>query len=100
MSKHWLLALNPLLTHLQAEDDDHFPTLTVAETLRFALRARSGPKASRNEIETSMKCLAKLVGLDGVLHTKVGNEYIRGVSGGERRRTSLAEAILTCARYD
>lgn len=42
--------------------------------------------------------LAKLVGLENVLNTKVGDAKIRGVSGGERRRVSLAEALATCAR--
>ena len=87
-----------VLTFLQGEEDDHFPTLSVAETLRFALRALTGPKATRSDIEDIVRCLADLVGLDGVLNTKVGNSYVRGVSGGERKRTSLAEAIATCAR--
>lgn len=32
----------------------------------------------------------------GILHTKrtlVGNEFVRGVSGGERKRVSLAEVM-------
>ena len=40
--------------------------------------------------------LARLVGLGDVLGMQVGNGYIRGISGGERRRTSLAEALATC----
>nr|ABD66573.1 ABC transporter [Penicillium griseofulvum] len=81
-----------------AESDDHFPTLTVAETLRFATRARCGPNVSAREIDTMVAQLAKLVGLSNVLNTKVGDAKIRGVSGGERRRVSLAEALATCAR--
>ncbi|KAJ5506050.1 CDR ABC transporter [Penicillium expansum] len=81
-----------------AESDDHFPTLTVAETLRFATRARCGPQVSAREIDTMVTQLAKLVGLGNVLNTKVGDAKIRGVSGGERRRVSLAEALATCAR--
>ncbi|KAF3401974.1 Brefeldin A resistance protein [Penicillium rolfsii] len=81
-----------------AESDDHFPTLTVAETLRFAVRARCGSQVSRGEIDSMVVQLAKLVGLENVLNTKVGDAKIRGVSGGERRRVSLAEALATCAR--
>ncbi|KAJ6149667.1 CDR ABC transporter [Penicillium samsonianum] len=81
-----------------AESDDHFPMLTVAETLRFATRARCGPEVSARRIDTMVAQLAKLVGLENVLDTKVGDAKIRGVSGGERRRVSLAEALATCAR--
>jgi len=35
--------------------------------------------------------------LEHTLDTKVGNEYIRGVSGGERKRVSIAEAMITRA---
>lgn len=42
--------------------------------------------------------LAQLVGLSKTLNTKVGDAFIRGVSGGERRRVSLAEALATRAR--
>ena len=42
--------------------------------------------------------LAKLVGLDKVLATQVGNAFVRGISGGERRRVSLAEVLATCPR--
>ncbi|KAF2181432.1 ABC transporter [Zopfia rhizophila CBS 207.26] len=80
------------------EDDEHFPTLTVAETLRFALRSRCNSSISDSKIKHLTVLLAKLIGLDRVLSTKVGNEYIRGVSGGERRRVSLAEALASSAR--
>ncbi|KAI0003557.1 ABC transporter PeaB1 [Xylariaceae sp. FL0662B] len=66
-----------------AEEDSHLPTLTVAQTLREI-------------INTAVETLAKCVGLDHVLNTRVGNAVIRGVSGGQRRRVSLAEAMATC----
>lgn len=62
------------------------------------MRARWGKKASNSQIEAAVEQLARLVGLDKVLRTKVGNAYIRGISGGERRRVSLAEALATCPR--
>jgi ABC-type multidrug transport system ATPase subunit len=83
---------------LQAESDDHFPTLTVAETLRFAIRARSSPHTSAKNIDTMVSQLAGLVGLEHVMNTRVGDAYVRGVSGGERRRVSLAEALAACAQ--
>ena len=69
------------------------------ETLRFAIRARCPQETPAKEIDEMATQLAELVGLGHVLNTKVGDAYIRGVSGGERRRVSLAEALATCARY-
>ena len=33
-------------------------------------------------------------GLSHTYNTKVGNDYIRGVSGGERKRVSIAEMMV------
>ncbi|KAI0437784.1 ABC transporter PeaB1 [Xylaria telfairii] len=79
-----------------AEEDSHLPTLTVKQTLEFAIRATWDAKTPRATVDASVVKLAQCVGLDHVLRTKVGNASIRGVSGGERRRVSLAEAIATC----
>lgn len=35
-----------------------------------------------------------IFGLSHTYHTKVGNEYVRGVSGGERKRVSIAEMMV------
>jgi ABC-type multidrug transport system ATPase subunit len=51
----------------------------------------------RNRIENDLEALLKLMGLHNVSKTQVGNDYIRGVSGGERRRVTLAEAMVTRA---
>lgn len=63
---------------------------------RFAIRATCDRRTSRVAINSAVETLAWCVGLSHVLGTKVGNAAIRGVSGGERRRVSLAEAIATC----
>ena len=34
-----------------------------------------------------------MFGLRHTYHTKVGNDFVRGVSGGERKRVSIAEAL-------
>jgi ABC-type multidrug transport system ATPase subunit len=82
-----------------AETDHHFPKLTVGETLYFAARARC-PRAIKEEFKHeyaihTRDVVMAMLGISHTLNTKVGNDYIRGVSGGERKRVSIAEAVLS-----
>jgi ABC-type multidrug transport system ATPase subunit/ABC-type multidrug transport system permease subunit len=81
------------------EVDKHFPHLTVWETLTFAAAARTPNRRvmglSRHEyIEHMTQVMMNLFGLTHTKDTKVGNDYIRGVSGGERKRVSIAEMAV------
>jgi ATP-binding cassette subfamily G (WHITE) protein 2 (PDR) len=38
-----------------------------------------------------------MFGVSHTVNTKVGNDFIRGVSGGERKRVTIAEAALSFA---
>ncbi len=85
-----------------AEVDVHFPKLTVGDTLFFAARARI-PRhipggATVDEYATHMRDV--VMASFGISHTKntvVGNDFVRGISGGERKRVTIAEACLTSA---
>ena len=86
------------------EDDLHYATLSVKDTLSFALTTRTPGKSSRNEGESRsayvkefLRVVTKLFWIEHTLKTKVGNEYVRGVSGGEKKRVSIAEAMITKA---
>lgn len=83
----------------QAEVDVHFPQLTVGQTLEFAALARAPanrfPGVSREKYAQHMRDVVMAIfGLSHTMNTKVGNDFIRGVSGGERKRVSIAEACL------
>ncbi|KAF7984655.1 hypothetical protein HWV62_12906 [Athelia sp. TMB] len=82
------------------EDDVHFPTLTVAQTLAFAARTRAPQQrldgAPREEFVQRMTgVLMTIFGLAHARDTPVGDAAIRGVSGGEKKRVSIAEALAT-----
>ena len=86
------------------EDDIHFATLTVAQTLAFALSTKTpGPAArlpgvSRDEFNKEvLNTLLKMLNITHTKQTLVGNEFVRGVSGGERKRVSIAEMMATRA---
>lgn len=82
------------------ETEMHFPTLTVGETLQFAARMRTPknrpPGVGREQYaKFARDVVMATYGLTHTVDTKVGNEVVRGVSGGERKRVSIAELALT-----
>jgi len=84
------------------EVDKHFPHLTVGQTLEFAARVRTSSASvvdtPRDERAKHMAAVVMAVfGLTHTYNTPVGNEYVRGVSGGERKRVSIAEMALARA---
>ena len=85
-----------------AEVDVHFPQLTVGETLSFAAEARAARKplgglTRRQYADHSRDVIMAVFGISHTVNTRVGNDFIRGVSGGERKRVSIAEAALSQA---
>ncbi|CDK28026.1 unnamed protein product [Kuraishia capsulata CBS 1993] len=80
------------------ELDVHFPHLTVDQTLKFAIECRCPefdfPGYSKKKyIEIFRDILCTVYGLTHAKNTKVGNDYVSGISGGERKRVSIAEAM-------
>ncbi|KAJ7067216.1 pleiotropic drug resistance ABC transporter [Mycena amicta] len=85
------------------EDDVHFPTLTVQQTLEFSARLRAPQARARFQnreeyIAMMVEILCTVFGLRHVRGTLVGDNAIRGVSGGEKKRVSIAEALATRMR--
>ncbi|KAE8152303.1 ABC-2 type transporter-domain-containing protein [Aspergillus avenaceus] len=85
-----------------AETDVHFPQLSVGDTLTFAALARAPRNrldgVSRKQYAEHMKdVVMAMLGLSHTSNTRVGNDFVRGVSGGERKRVSIAEATLSQA---
>ncbi|KAF1989863.1 ABC drug exporter AtrF [Aulographum hederae CBS 113979] len=74
------------------EDDIHFATLNVWQTLKFSLLNKT-KKKERGEIPVIINALMKMFGITHTKYTLVGDEYTRGVSGGERKRVSIAETL-------
>lgn len=82
------------------EDDVHHPTLTVGQTLGFALDTKTPGKRphgmSKGEFkEKVITTLLRMFNIEHTRNTVVGNPFVRGVSGGERKRVSIAEMMIT-----
>ncbi|KAI0420413.1 putative ABC multidrug transporter [Xylaria grammica] len=86
---------------MNTEDDQHFPSLMVSEVMEFAVGTKvtkqgSQPTTSKTEhIENKTGAILDSLGISHTMDTAVGDEFIRGVSGGERKRVSLAEVMAT-----
>ncbi|KAK9489410.1 ABC-2 type transporter-domain-containing protein [Lipomyces doorenjongii] len=83
-----------------SETDEHFPHLTVGQTLNFAAAARTPSTRVRGVPRNifSKHIADVMMTIFGLIHTrntKVGNDYVRGVSGGERKRVSIAEMAVS-----
>ncbi|KPM39725.1 ATP-binding cassette transporter CGR1 [Neonectria ditissima] len=86
-----------------AEIDSHLAHLTVGETLTFAASAHSVRHVpggvTREQADTMMRDVVMAIfGIQHTVDTRVGDDFVRGVSGGERKRVSIAEAALTGAK--
>ncbi|KAL7416554.1 putative ATP-binding cassette transporter [Mrakia frigida] len=84
------------------EDDVHLPTLTVGQTLSFALSSKTPgkrlPGVSVKDFRKQVQAtLLKMLNIEHTKNTIVGDQFTRGVSGGERKRVSIAEMMAARA---
>jgi ABC-type multidrug transport system ATPase subunit len=88
---------------INTEEELFYPTLTVGRTLDFATHLnipKTLPNGCSNAEEYRQQFKAFLLDSMGIAHTegtKVGDAFVRGVSGGERKRVSIVEALSTKA---
>lgn len=91
------------------QSDTHAPTLTVEETLKYAWQSSTGGHHSYgvasdfvsaqelnedDEHFTTVQNTITSLGLNGCKDTYVGDQDIRGVSGGQRRRVTAGEIMV------
>uniref|UniRef100_A0A0G4HW09 ABC transporter domain-containing protein n=1 Tax=Chromera velia CCMP2878 TaxID=1169474 RepID=A0A0G4HW09_9ALVE len=76
---------------------DHLPAfLSCREALQYTvdLCSDAKPEANRKKVDF----LIELLGLKSCEHAKCGNEFFKGLSGGQRRRLSLGLALAQTPR--
>lgn len=78
-----------LTPYVSASDASHSPVLTVRETLSFAATCTSAEGDTEHRVDR----LLQLLGLDHVADTVVGDENLRGISGGQKRRVTVGEMM-------
>ena len=76
------------------QDDIVSGTLTVRENLEFSANLRLSKNMSRDQKRTIVQQVIGQLGLEKCADTKVGTEFSRGISGGERKRTNIGMELV------
>uniref|UniRef100_A0A087XN88 ATP-binding cassette, sub-family G (WHITE), member 2c n=1 Tax=Poecilia formosa TaxID=48698 RepID=A0A087XN88_POEFO len=78
------------------QDDIVMGTLSVRENLLFSANLRLNPKYySSADKQERVNSILQDLGLVDCADTKIGTEFLRGVSGGERKRCSIGMELIT-----
>ncbi|XP_041485060.1 broad substrate specificity ATP-binding cassette transporter ABCG2-like isoform X2 [Lytechinus variegatus] len=77
------------------QDDVVMGTLTIRENLQFSAALRLPKTVGKKERDDRVDDILAELGLSHVGDSKVGTEFIRGVSGGERKRTNVGMELIT-----
>ncbi|NWW32649.1 ABCG2 protein, partial [Panurus biarmicus] len=77
------------------QDDVVMGTLTVRENLKFSAALRLPKSVKEHEKNERVNQIIKELGLSKVADSKVGTQFSRGVSGGERKRTNIGMELIT-----
>ncbi|KAJ6655405.1 hypothetical protein lerEdw1_005402 [Lerista edwardsae] len=77
------------------QDDVVMGTLTVRENFQFSAALRLSRTVREQEKEERVNQIIKELGLTKVADSKVGTQFIRGISGGERKRTNIGMELIT-----
>jgi ABC-type multidrug transport system ATPase subunit len=76
------------------QDENLIGTLTVRETISYSARLRLPDKMTWSEKRLLVESTIIEMGLQDCADTVIGNWHLRGISGGEKRRVSIALEIL------
>jgi ABC-type multidrug transport system ATPase subunit len=77
------------------QDDNLYPHLTISETLELAAHFFLPTSYTDDEKNTKVNNIINELGLVKARDTIIGNEKVRGVSGGERKRASVAVQLIS-----
>lgn len=69
-------------------------TLTVRENIMFSANLRLAEYISDEERKYRVEEVIRNLKLESCADTKIGTEFIRGVSGGEKRRTCIGMELV------
>ncbi|XP_051118548.1 ABC transporter G family member 15-like [Andrographis paniculata] len=77
------------------QEDVFLGTLTVRETITYSAMLRLPSTISKDELYETVENTITEMGLQDCADHLIGNWHLRGISGGEKKRLSIALEIIT-----
>ena len=77
-----------------AQDDSLQITQTPREAIRFSAKLRLPRSTTEDELDQLTERMVRELGLAACADTIVGGALIKGISGGERKRTSVGVELV------
>jgi ABC-type multidrug transport system ATPase subunit len=90
--------IRSVCSYVCQDDDALLPSLTVRETLRFSAGLRLPSFMTTTQKDQRAEEVLLKLGLKDCADNLIGSDMIKGISGGEKRRVSIAVQILTDPR--
>ncbi|PYI08514.1 PEP carboxykinase-like protein [Aspergillus sclerotiicarbonarius CBS 121057] len=86
------------LTSYVEQEDALIGSLTVRETLKFAADLSLPSSVTKIQREERIQTLLLAFGIQNQASTLVGTPIRKGISGGQKRRVSVASQLMTCPK--
>ena len=81
------------------QQDVHMPTLTVRQALMFSANMRLPPSVSAEEKEKIVEDVIDRMGLREAADVLTGNQILRGISGGQKRRLTIGCELVIQPKF-
>ncbi|RAH59944.1 ABC transporter [Aspergillus piperis CBS 112811] len=86
------------LTSYVEQEDALIGSLTVRETLKFAADLSLPSSVTKLQRKERIHSLLQAFGIQNQASTLVGTPIRKGISGGQKRRVSVASQLMTCPK--
>ncbi|KAJ5414276.1 hypothetical protein N7509_000903 [Penicillium cosmopolitanum] len=86
------------MTSYVEQEDTLIGSLTVRETLKFAADLSLPSSVTKSQRIKRIDTLLEAFGIQNQANTLVGTPIRKGISGGQKRRASVASQLITCPK--
>ncbi len=92
---HTLLAADRSMVGIVPQEDVVHTELTVEEALYYAGRLRFPRDVPRAAVRVEVDRVCEELDIEHIRYSRIGDALRRGISGGQRKRVSLGQELLT-----